>query len=131
MHSASYRFETQGLFFLPSNLYSLFFIPGYAHWKGQVLTADELHVLYEGIKLNKVNHYDYILTGESEPCDPARLINVEPKDKSMDHVAGNFLIECQRTLNIELCFYWEGEQNKKPSYPKEPSMSSHQNINEK
>ncbi|XP_061774080.1 pyridoxal kinase-like [Nerophis ophidion] len=38
---------------------------GYAHWKGQVLTADELIVLYEGIKLNKVNHYDYILTGYS------------------------------------------------------------------
>ncbi|KAG9271682.1 pyridoxal (pyridoxine, vitamin B6) kinase a [Astyanax mexicanus] len=36
---------------------------GYEHWKGQVLTADELHVLYEGIKLNKVNHYDYVLTG--------------------------------------------------------------------
>uniref|UniRef100_A0A665UPW5 Pyridoxal kinase n=1 Tax=Echeneis naucrates TaxID=173247 RepID=A0A665UPW5_ECHNA len=36
---------------------------GYAHWKGQVLTAEELNVLYEGIKLNKVNHYDYILTG--------------------------------------------------------------------
>lgn len=39
---------------------------GYAHWKGQVLTAEELNVLYEGIKLNKVNHYDYILTGESK-----------------------------------------------------------------
>lgn len=39
---------------------------GYAHWKGQVLTAEELNVLYEGIKLNKVNHYDYILTGEFE-----------------------------------------------------------------
>ncbi|XP_017324516.1 pyridoxal (pyridoxine, vitamin B6) kinase a isoform X1 [Ictalurus punctatus] len=38
---------------------------GYGHWKGQVLTADELHVLYEGIKLNKVNHYDYVLTGYS------------------------------------------------------------------
>uniref|UniRef100_A0A8C7JSR7 Pyridoxal kinase n=1 Tax=Oncorhynchus kisutch TaxID=8019 RepID=A0A8C7JSR7_ONCKI len=36
---------------------------GYAHWKGQVLTADELNVLYEGIKLNNVNHYDYVLTG--------------------------------------------------------------------
>uniref|UniRef100_A0A673W7T4 Pyridoxal kinase n=1 Tax=Salmo trutta TaxID=8032 RepID=A0A673W7T4_SALTR len=36
---------------------------GYAHWKGQVLTAEELNVLYEGIKLNNVNHYDYILTG--------------------------------------------------------------------
>ncbi|XP_036426364.1 pyridoxal kinase-like [Colossoma macropomum] len=38
---------------------------GYEHWKGQVLTADELHVLYEGIKLNKLNHYDYVLTGYS------------------------------------------------------------------
>lgn len=40
-------------------------LPGYAHWKGQVLTAEELQVLYEGIKLNQVNRYDYILTGES------------------------------------------------------------------
>uniref|UniRef100_H3CJ93 Pyridoxal kinase n=1 Tax=Tetraodon nigroviridis TaxID=99883 RepID=H3CJ93_TETNG len=38
---------------------------GYAHWKGQVLTAEELHVLYEGIKLNQVNRYDYVLTGYS------------------------------------------------------------------
>uniref|UniRef100_A0A3P9LZ79 Pyridoxal kinase n=1 Tax=Oryzias latipes TaxID=8090 RepID=A0A3P9LZ79_ORYLA len=38
---------------------------GYAHWKGQVLTAEELNVLYEGIKLNNVHHYDYILTGYS------------------------------------------------------------------
>ncbi|XP_028902536.1 pyridoxal kinase [Ornithorhynchus anatinus] len=36
---------------------------GYAHWKGQVLNADELHELYEGLKLNKVNKYDYVLTG--------------------------------------------------------------------
>lgn len=131
MHSASHCFETQGLFFLPSNLCFLFCKPGYAHWKGQVLTADELQVLYEGIKLNKVNHYDYILTGESEPRDPARFIIAEPKDKSMDHVAGNFLIACQRALNVDLCFYWGGEQNKRPSYPKEPSMPSHKNIDEK
>ncbi|XP_034430489.1 pyridoxal kinase-like [Hippoglossus hippoglossus] len=38
---------------------------GYSHWKGQVLTAEELNELYEGIKLNEVNHYDYILTGYS------------------------------------------------------------------
>lgn len=41
---------------------------GYSHWKGQVLTADELHVLYEGIKLNNVNHYDYVLTGQLFDC---------------------------------------------------------------
>lgn len=42
---------------------------GYAHWKGQVLNSDELHELYEGLQLNGVNKYDYVLTGES----PVRL----------------------------------------------------------
>lgn len=42
---------------------------GYSHWKGQVLTADELHVLYEGIKLNNVHHYDYVLTGKHWPSN--------------------------------------------------------------
>ncbi|XP_049730933.1 pyridoxal kinase isoform X1 [Elephas maximus indicus] len=36
---------------------------GYTHWKGQVLNSDELHELYEGLKLNNVNKYDYVLTG--------------------------------------------------------------------
>lgn len=31
-----------------------------------MLTAEELNVLYEGIKLNNVNHYDYVLTGETD-----------------------------------------------------------------
>ncbi|XP_015685814.2 pyridoxal kinase, partial [Protobothrops mucrosquamatus] len=35
----------------------------YDHWKGQVLNSNELHELYEGLKLNNVNHYDYVLTG--------------------------------------------------------------------
>lgn len=51
--------------FCQCHLNPCFPILGYAHWKGQVLTAEELHVLYEGIKLNQVNRYDYILTGES------------------------------------------------------------------
>ena len=51
--------------------------PGYAHGKGQVLNADELHEVYEGLKLNDVNKYDYVLTGKGpggagagtrEPC---------------------------------------------------------------
>lgn len=36
---------------------------GYAHWKGQVLKSQELHELYEGLKVNNVNKYDYVLTG--------------------------------------------------------------------
>uniref|UniRef100_A0A2R8ZJM0 Pyridoxal kinase n=1 Tax=Pan paniscus TaxID=9597 RepID=A0A2R8ZJM0_PANPA len=37
--------------------------PGYAHWKGQVLNSDELQELYEGLRLNNMNKYDYVLTG--------------------------------------------------------------------
>ncbi|KAM4561693.1 pyridoxal kinase-like [Fundulus diaphanus] len=47
---------------------------GYAQWKGQVLTAEELNELYEGIKLNKVNRYDYILTGY---CKDKSFLEVE------------------------------------------------------
>ncbi|KAL2103147.1 hypothetical protein ACEWY4_000015 [Coilia grayii] len=36
---------------------------GYEHWRGQVLNADELQSLYEGLQLNQLTHYDYILTG--------------------------------------------------------------------
>lgn len=36
---------------------------GYTHWKGQVLNAEELQELYEGLKLNGVTQYDYVLTG--------------------------------------------------------------------
>uniref|UniRef100_A0A8C8JR09 Pyridoxal kinase n=1 Tax=Oncorhynchus tshawytscha TaxID=74940 RepID=A0A8C8JR09_ONCTS len=49
---------------------------GYSHWKGQVLTADELHVLYEGIKLNNVHHYDYVLTGETHTQKEVKAIYV-------------------------------------------------------
>uniref|UniRef100_A0A8B9YBD6 Pyridoxal kinase n=1 Tax=Bos mutus grunniens TaxID=30521 RepID=A0A8B9YBD6_BOSMU len=38
---------------------------GYSHWKGQVLNSDELQELYDGLKLNSVNQYDYVLTGYS------------------------------------------------------------------
>ncbi|XP_012586583.1 PREDICTED: pyridoxal kinase [Condylura cristata] len=36
---------------------------GYPHWKGQVLSSGELHELYQGLQLNGVNKYDYVLTG--------------------------------------------------------------------
>lgn len=35
-----------------------------------MLNSDELHALYEGLKLNNVNKYDYVLTGEA----PGRLL---------------------------------------------------------
>ena len=36
---------------------------GYGHWKGQVLNSNELKDLYEGLKLNNINHYTHLLTG--------------------------------------------------------------------
>ncbi|XP_010634737.1 pyridoxal kinase [Fukomys damarensis] len=36
---------------------------GYAHWSGQVLNSSELQELYQGLRLNSVNKYDYVLTG--------------------------------------------------------------------
>lgn len=49
------------------------FLPaGYAHWKGQVLNSQELHELYEGLKMNSVNKYDYVLTGEGPQGPGAR-----------------------------------------------------------
>lgn len=54
---------------------------GYAHWKGQVLNSDELHELYEGLQLNGVNKYDYVLTGES-PGAGAGLIPGPPPSRT-------------------------------------------------
>lgn len=75
--------------------------PGYAHWKGQVLTAEELNVLYEGIKLNKVNHYDYILTGEggggrlhmrtwSRGLETVASIRLQQRPVLPDHGGGHY-----------------------------------------
>lgn len=36
---------------------------GYQHCKGQVLNSNELQELYEGLKLNNINHYSHLLTG--------------------------------------------------------------------
>ena len=37
---------------------------GYDHFKGQVLNADELQVVYDGLRLNKINSYSHLLTGK-------------------------------------------------------------------
>ena len=33
-------------------------------FKGQVLDANDLDVLYNGLKENNLHHYDYVLTGK-------------------------------------------------------------------
>uniref|UniRef100_UPI00358E5F50 pyridoxal kinase isoform X1 n=1 Tax=Myxine glutinosa TaxID=7769 RepID=UPI00358E5F50 len=37
--------------------------PWYKHWRGHVLKSDELCQLYEGLRLNGITDYDYVLTG--------------------------------------------------------------------
>jgi hypothetical protein len=39
-------------------------IPGYKHFKGQVLNASELRELFDGLKLNDIHHYSHLLTGK-------------------------------------------------------------------
>lgn len=36
---------------------------GYPEFKGQVLNAEELQDLYDGLKLNRINRYSHVLTG--------------------------------------------------------------------
>ncbi|KAM4700067.1 pyridoxal kinase [Discoglossus pictus] len=50
---------------------------GYTHWKGQVLNAEELQELYEGLKLNRVTRYDYVLTGYTRDASfLARVVDI-------------------------------------------------------
>ncbi|TFK05589.1 hematological and neurological expressed 1 protein [Platysternon megacephalum] len=61
--AASFPLQVLGFEVDPVNSVQFSNHTGYAHWKGQMLNSDELHELYEGLKLNNVNHYDYVLTG--------------------------------------------------------------------
>ncbi|XP_053310929.1 pyridoxal kinase isoform X2 [Spea bombifrons] len=50
---------------------------GYDHWKGQVLNAEELQEIYEGLKLNQVTRYDYVLTGYTRDSSfLARVVDI-------------------------------------------------------
>uniref|UniRef100_A0AAX7U9Q2 pyridoxal kinase n=1 Tax=Astatotilapia calliptera TaxID=8154 RepID=A0AAX7U9Q2_ASTCA len=69
---------------------------GYGHWKGQVLTAEELNVLYEGIKLNNVNHYDYILTGYSR--DISFLVTVVDIIKELKKANPSLVYVCDPVM---------------------------------
>ncbi|XP_073524908.1 pyridoxal kinase [Phyllobates terribilis] len=50
---------------------------GYTHWKGQVLNAEELQEVYEGLRLNGVTQYDYVLTGYTRDSSfLARVVDI-------------------------------------------------------
>ncbi len=50
-----------------------FYFSGYKVFKGQVLDANDLDVLYDGLKENGLHSYDYVLTGVVKCLTPARV----------------------------------------------------------
>ncbi|XP_006137992.2 pyridoxal kinase isoform X1 [Pelodiscus sinensis] len=76
---------------------------GYAHWKGQVLNSDELHELYEGLKLNNVNRYDYVLTGYTR--DASFLAMVVDIVQELKQQNSNVVYVCDPVMGDK----WDGE----------------------
>ncbi|NXN30260.1 PDXK kinase, partial [Nycticryphes semicollaris] len=76
---------------------------GYAHWKGQVLNSDELHELYEGLKLNMVNRYDYVLTGYTR--DTSFLAMVVDIVQELKQQNSNLVYVCDPVMGDK----WNGE----------------------
>ncbi|KAM8856967.1 pyridoxal kinase-like [Synchiropus picturatus] len=76
---------------------------GYDHWKGQVLTAEELNVLYEGIKLNAVNRYDYILTGYSR--DTSFLSTVVDIIQELKNINPKLVYVCDPVMGDQGAMY--------------------------
>ncbi|KFO97311.1 Pyridoxal kinase, partial [Calypte anna] len=76
---------------------------GYSHWKGQVLNSNELHELYEGLKLNKVNRYDYVLTGYTR--DTSFLAMVVDIIQELKQQNSNLVYVCDPVMGDK----WNGE----------------------
>nr|XP_039336357.1 pyridoxal kinase isoform X3 [Saimiri boliviensis boliviensis] len=76
---------------------------GYAHWKGQVLNSHELQELYEGLKLNNVNKYDYVLTGYTR--DKSFLAMVVDIVRELKQQNPGLVYVCDPVLGDK----WDGE----------------------
>ncbi|XP_056653080.1 pyridoxal kinase isoform X2 [Monodelphis domestica] len=76
---------------------------GYSYWKGQVLNSDELHELYEGLKLNNVNKYDYVLTGYTR--DKSFLVMVVDIIQELKEQNPNLVYVCDPVMGDK----WNGE----------------------
>ncbi|KAM8976799.1 pyridoxal kinase [Pelodytes ibericus] len=76
---------------------------GYNHWKGQVLNAEELQELYEGLKLNQVTQYDYVLTGYNR--DSSFLTRVVDIVQELKQKNPQLVFVCDPVLGDK----WNGE----------------------
>ncbi|XP_058152288.1 pyridoxal kinase [Dasypus novemcinctus] len=76
---------------------------GYAHWKGQVLSSSELQELYEGLRLNAVNEYDYVLTGYTR--DKSFLATVVDVVQELKQQNAKLVYVCDPVMGDK----WDGE----------------------
>ncbi|XP_038277207.2 pyridoxal kinase [Dermochelys coriacea] len=101
--AASFPLQVLGFEVDPVNSVQFSNHTGYAHWKGQVLNSDELHELYEGLKLNNVNHYDYVLTGYTR--DASFLAMVVDIVQELKQQNSNLVYVCDPVMGDK----WNGE----------------------
>ncbi|XP_040339732.1 pyridoxal kinase [Herpailurus yagouaroundi] len=76
---------------------------GYPHWKGQVLNSNELQELYEGLKLNNVNKYDYVLTAYTR--DKSFLASVVDIVRELKRQNSGLVYVCDPVMGDK----WNGE----------------------
>ncbi|XP_055229662.1 pyridoxal kinase isoform X1 [Gorilla gorilla gorilla] len=94
---------------------------GYAHWKGQVLNSDELQELYEGLRLNNMNKYDYVLTGYTR--DKSFLAMVVDIVQELKQQNPRLVYVCDPVLGDK----WDGEgsMSKTPSQKTKEKSRNH------
>nr|XP_020008277.1 pyridoxal kinase isoform X4 [Castor canadensis] len=87
---------------------------GYAHWKGHVLNSQELHELYEGLTLNSVNKYDYVLTGYTR--DKSFLATVVDIVQELKQQNSKLVYVCDPVMGDK----WNGEGKMVTDWQKDP-----------
>uniref|UniRef100_A0A8C3FTW4 Pyridoxal kinase n=4 Tax=Emydidae TaxID=8476 RepID=A0A8C3FTW4_CHRPI len=101
--AASFPLQVLGFEVDPVNSVQFSNHTGYAHWKGQMLNSAELHELYEGLKLNNVNHYDYVLTGYTR--DASFLATVVDIVQGLKQQNSDLVYVCDPVMGDK----WNGE----------------------
>lgn len=76
---------------------------GYDHFKGQVLDAGELQCVYDGLRLNKINHYSHLLTGYCG--SESFLLEVVKVVKELKEVNPSLIFVCDPVLGDNGQFY--------------------------
>jgi len=76
---------------------------GYGYFKGQVLTSDELKVLFDGLKSNHLDNYSHLLTGYCGA--PSFLKEIYNVLKELKEVNPHIVFVCDPVLGDDGCYY--------------------------